>query len=164
MLKPQDLDAILTWLLNLEDRGLTARIVSLGDNAGQTRLGITSRDAALMPPNFFDPALPPADAIAMARTFYTHSFWERFAINKKCGDSLPLCAAYLSCAVNCGPGTAFECLTNAQKQPGDAALIDKFTYLWCEHYYDITEVNPELGKFLHGWIARAKAIYPALPA
>jgi Glycosyl hydrolase 108 len=158
MYDPQTLDSILTWLLRLEDSTLSALATNLGDGAGLTRLGITTRDAALVPPDFF--TCPRGVAISAAKQFYITQFWQKFAIDTITDP--PLAAAYLSCAVNTGPHQAHDFLAAARAQTA-LSPIDAFSQEWCDYYYQIAEDNPHMEKFLVGWLKRARAIYPALP-
>ena len=145
-------DGVLMWLLRMEDRTLSGVVRDLGDRAGRTRYGINELwDSKLVPPDFFDK--PPLDALEDAKAFYRKQFWD--ALNLDSVD-MPFAASILSCAVNCGPGTAKELYRITVDLP-------TFIAAWKAHYRQLAANNPHDSQFLTGWLRRADAIYPDLP-
>lgn len=148
------------WLLRLEDRDLAGEVVNLGDGAGLTRFGITTRDdSTLVPPSFWTE--PPADAIEHARAFYKSHFWDTLHLD---AIPMPLAASMLSCAVVCGPTNMYRFYEYAHSVGLDLnAQLDAFIRRWKVHNAWLVRVNPNDARFLKGWNARASAIYPNLP-
>src|SRR5579863_3604699 len=87
------------WVLRLEDRKLSGKIVKLQDGAGYTRYGVTSKNHPELPPEFFT-TMPVAEALELAKQVY----WQWYWIPIK-GSQLPtdeLAATLLSFDVNDG--------------------------------------------------------------
>ena len=146
----QQTNDILTWLLRLEDATLSGKVVNLGDGAGWTRLGITSRDASFFHDDFRDYSVDAA--IEAAKVFYYQKFWlplELDAIDPNYAASI------LSCAVNCGiePAKALFARSNSHAE---------FIVNWQAHYHAIVKMWPQDAKFLDGWLRRAITIFPEL--
>ena len=156
MLTPTQLDLVLTWLLNLEDRGLTGSVENLGDGGGQTRFGITSywgpETSPLITADFF--TIPTPDALPIAKQYYKTVFWDKLKLDQY---PMPLAASVLSCAVNCGPGTALHLLSHGSHN------LETFIAAWSFHYRQVAGNDPSRGKFLDGWLKRATAVFPNLP-
>lgn len=162
-----ELDRILTWLLNLEDRGLTGKSVSLADGQGLTRFGITTLTlnaeqhltTPTLPADFF--SLPVADAIPVAKTFYQLRYWEPLGLSLL---PMPLAASLLSCAVNCGPDQALRFYDYAKAVGvGPDNILANFIKRWIIHYIWLVDSRPATAPYLAGWKARAAATYPNLP-
>lgn len=151
------LNDILTWLLRLEDRGLTGIIVNLGNGRGETRFGITSAD----PVDARYWTLDPEQALLMAKTYYRKLYWEACGLERL---GMPLAASVLSCAVNCGAPQAMRFLENARDRGVmQQEILRRFIERWITHYQWLASMRPQDEKFLAGWIKRANTIYPALP-
>jgi lysozyme family protein len=167
---------IVQWLLWQEDSHVNpGAIVNLNDGAGQTRLGITSKNFGLSVRGTFFSTLPFADAVQDAKQVYKNSYWNKFN-----GDSIAsdlVAAPLLSFAVNknvsiavktlqhvllvtpdgvLGPETAHEL---NQKDPNVVAKM--FRNEWINFYHTVVQMNPSSGRFLEGWINRANFPYPA---
>lgn len=141
---------ILRWLLQLEDRSLSGKVVNLGDGAGFTRFGITTRDIGPTHPFF---TWPVETAIAYAEAYYHKNFWLPLSLD----TVIPVYAAtILSCAVNCG-------LTAARALWDMSDSQSNFIDNWMRHYQAIVRHRPADLRFLPGWQARALCYYPELP-
>lgn len=153
---PPDLDAILTWLLRLEDSTLSGHTVILPDGAGLTRFGITqAADSSLVPADFW--TIPTPDALVIAKAFYKSAFWDALGL---ASQPMPFAASVLSCAVNCGKGCAEPMMRAALLTTNP---VTQFVTLWSNHYKSIVIAHPQDQQFLKGWLARALSIYPLLP-
>lgn len=151
---------IFEWLLRLEDSDLAGEVVSLGDGAGLTRFGITTRDDVnFVPPSFWSE--PPADAIQHARDFYKARFWDMLHLDDY---PMPLAASMLSCAVVCGISAMLRFYDYAHSVGlGPDAQLEAFIRRWKVHNQWAVRTNPNDARFLRGWNNRADAIYPNLP-
>lgn len=152
---PNTISDILGWVLELEDRGLTGKVVNLGDGAGITRFGITSRDAGYFHGDFF--TYPKAAAIEAAKVFYFNRYWKPLGIYMNLQLTAPYAATALSCAVNCGVGVA-RSLDEISR-----GSLSEFIELWQNHYRQIVSAHPDRARFLDGWLSRSSAIFPELP-
>lgn len=165
---------VIDWLLRLEDRQLKAEVVDLGDGRGRTRLGITSRDSV---PEWYW-TCPAKPAVAYAEAWYSGQWVKRWRMDAIADTRL--FAAVLACAVNCGPGAAIRRLelalgtttlgrfSDVIELANDAAdqdaLLAAFQRELEAYYRAIVDRVPSDARFLDGWLARARAVYPALPA
>ena len=171
----QTAEAILLYLLKLEDRSLSGTIRNLNDGGGLTRFGITSRfDNQLIPPDYWHAST--ADALRMAVEFYQTQFWNKLNLSQL--DDVQLAASVLSYAVNAGLVTGAKKLEQvlgtfqdgvigpkdiaaANAQPG---AEDAFIESLVSFYYNLVKSDPTKEQFLVGWISRARARYPTLPS
>lgn len=170
------------WVLRLEDRRLSGVSKNLGDGAGFTRFGITSKNNPQVPINFFTatddaPLMPNDEALEMAK----HVYWDKYWV-PICGSVLPtdeLAATLLSFDVNDGReavkllqgclgltqdgsfGAATEAAVDAAN-PAD--LTEQLREAQEQFYRNVAARKPQDAKFLNGWITRARLIYPNLPA
>lgn len=164
-------DPICEWLLRQEDATLAGRVVNLGDGAGFTRFGITSKNVA-MPDGYFTD-MPTAQALQAAKAHYRAVDWARIH-----GDDIQSdeCAASLfSFCINGGDTTEIEIAQaafglNADGVVGPATLAalnqpgagDRVRAAQAQHYRNIYAKHPEDAKWIHGWLLRAARVYPSL--
>ena len=175
MTSQQQAEAVILWLLRLEDRSLSGAIRNLDDGAGLTRFGITSRyDNQFVPPDYWHAST--SDALRMAVAFYQSRYWDKLRLSELL--DITLAAAVLSAAVNDGAVTAVRLLQAAIGTSVDGGLGNRtiaaanakpdaqllFTEAQVKRYYSLVQANPADEKFIVGWISRARAIYPALPS
>src|SRR5580700_2322464 len=148
----QQVEAVILWLLKLEDRSLSGAIRNLGDGAGLTRFGITSRyDSQFVPVDFWHAST--ADALREAAQFYQVRYWDKLRLSEL--NDLTLAAAILSAAVNDGTVTAVRLLQAAIGTSVDGGLGDRtlaaanakpdaqalFTEAVVSRYYKIVQGN-----------------------
>ena len=160
-------DLICTWLLNIEDAGLTGCVKNLGDGAGLTRFGITSEfDSTAIPSDYF--TKPAADALVDAENVYHAHYWSVIR-----GDEIEpddVAASLFAFAVNIGTQHAIEVVQSALNldpdgKVGPITLIglaspgagDKIRAAMAAHYR-----AHDQGQFLNGLLKRAALVYPSL--
>jgi lysozyme family protein len=178
-------EPIVEWLLYQEDdKQVPARVVNLGDGAGLTRLGITSKNFGTLPllanPNFWDAsACTTFLAINRAKIFYDEEFWRHINGDRITDDQIA--ALVLSWSVNRNIPTAVKALQRvlgvdpdgvlggvtlaelSQKDPKIVAA--QYRAEWISFYHGLVDLNPSNQRFLDGWINRANFPYPSpLPA
>ncbi len=95
----------VNWVLRLEDRTLAGRSINLGDGAGWTRFGVTSKNNPSVPPNFwFDTPqakmMDTATALEVAKDVYWRKYW--IPIQGSAFPTDELAATLLSFDVNDG--------------------------------------------------------------
>lgn len=165
-------DPICEWLLRQEDSTLAGKIVNLGDGAGFTRFGITSKNVTNMPDGFFT-TMPTPQALQAAKAHYRAVDWARMRGDQITSDE---CAASLfSFCVNGGDTTEIEIVQRAFGLTADgnigpitlAALNapgagDKVRQAQYAHYDALFRANPDDAKWINGWHKRALRIYPSL--
>lgn len=169
-------EPIVQWLLYQEDDKRTpGRIVNLGDNAGLTRLGITSKNyATIVPPGFFG-AMSFQLAVQVAKTLYENQYWHHLNGDRIVADQVA--APLLSFAVNRNIPTAVRTLQHVlgvetdgvlglvtisvlnQKDPN--AVAAQFRADWINYYHSVALTNPNDEQFLQGWINRANFPFPS---
>lgn len=164
---------ICIWLLRQEDATLKGDIVNLGDGAGFTRFGITSKNFPNMPDGFFS-TMPTEQAIQCAEDHYRAVDWARMHGDQITSDE---CAASLfSFCVNGGDTTEIEIVQRAFGLTADgnigpmslAALNapgagDKVRAAQAQHYTNLYNANPVANaRWIHGWLNRANRVYPSL--
>jgi lysozyme family protein len=176
-----NVDDAIQALLIAEDSTLSAKVVDLGDGAGLTRLGISSRlHPKLVAAKFFDPKVSKNMALPVA----VQTYWSEYAIPlmlEKIADQR-IATALLSIAVNTGIGTGVKMMQTAcvaLKQPAtidglmgpgtlraiDALpageLLDEYLYEARAHYFDLAVKNPDDKRFLQGWLNRTNSLAKA---
>jgi lysozyme family protein len=165
-------------VLREEDSTLSGVVVNLGDGAGLTRFGITSKNyPALVGWGYFDVAhMPSARALSIATAEYTAAYAKPLHIADISDQKLA--TAVLSFGVNAGLKESAEALQksicalgrqvevdgeigtvtlkNVNLLPG-AEVLAKFAALAQEFYLTLAIKNPPLNaKFLNGWYYRVK--------
>jgi lysozyme family protein len=169
-------EPIVEWLLYQEDDKHTpGRTVNLGDGAGFTRLGITSKYyGAIVPPNFFTD-MPFTMAVQVAKSIYQNQYWHHINGDRIVSDQVA--APLLSFAVNRNIPTAVKHLqlvlgveqdgvlglvTIAELNRKDPNVVaEQFRNAWHSYYLDAASANPNDVKFLAGWINRAHFPFPS---
>jgi len=169
-------EPIVQWLLYQEDdKRHPGKIVNLGDGAGSTRLGITSKNYGDILPAEFWTDMPFSQAVPMAKKTYKSYFWNRFL-----GDQIEsdvIAAMILSFNVNTPPGVAVKHLqivlgldddgvlgpkTVAELNSKDDRIVaSMYRAEWIGYYRHVVDVNPAKSRFLDGWINRANFPYPS---
>lgn len=154
-----------------EDATLVGKTVNLGDGAGFTRFGITSKNC-VTPPDFF--TTDAHTALAMAIEIYRAKYW-----NPMHGDSITpdeVAASIFSFAVNGGETYEIELAQRAVGvtadgnigpasiaafgEPGAGA---KIRAAQAAHYNAIYASNPaHYEQWIRGWLNRVGRIYPNL--
>jgi lysozyme family protein len=177
----------IEWVLRLEDRRLEGKSLNLGDGAGWTRFGITSKNNPQLPETFFSDSSTSArmkndEALEVAKDCYWRGYWQPIR-----GSELPtdeLAATMLSFNVNDmhfanGALEAVKLLqealglnqdgflgpiTMAAVQSSDPSNVSQKLREAQERYYlRVLAAKPNDERFRKGWIARARVIYPDLP-
>lgn len=166
------------WVLRLEDRALKGIVKDLGDGQGFTRFGVGQKSHPDLSPVFY--AAPASVVLEEAKQVYWEEYWKPIQ-----GTFLPtdeLAATLLSFAVNDGVERAVKELQESLEgdlvvdggmgpktleavlaQP--ASIVATNLRIHQESFYrDIVQRNPADAKFLPGWVARARIVYPDLPS
>lgn len=169
-------EPIVNWLLWQEDDKRTpGKIVNLGDGAGQTRLGITSKNfGSVMPSDFFT-TMPFAQAVVAAKWFYQNQEWHHLNADNIHDDGVA--AALLSFSVNKSVPTAVKTLQDVLEVEADGvlglgtlgilnskdpkAVLALFRAGWINYYQHLVDVNPSEQRFLAGWINRVNFPFPS---
>lgn len=168
-------DPICEWLLRQEDSRLSGVIKDLGDGAGLTRFGLTTRDDSdLLPANFWTAEVSAQDAEALSIPAYKQKYWNPFK-----GDQIEAdeCAASIfSFCVNGGEMTEIHIFQRAFGLNPDGVIGPKTLAAWnspgagdrirqaqLAHYNAIYNTNPaHYEQWIKGWRRRALRIYPSL--
>lgn len=171
-----DSQAIATWICQLEDDPRHPGVAKdLGDGAGITRYGITSKwHSADVPADFFTTMLP-AVAHLVAIAFYKNKFCMPLSVDQM--DSEVMAAALVSFAVNDNMHTAVRILqqvlgVNSDGNFGPVTLAaanahnsnyfdQAFRIAWQQFYRDAAAKNPGDAQWIGGWLRRAALVYPA---
>jgi len=173
---------VVNWVLRLEDRTLAGKTVNLGDGAGWTRFGVTSKNNPQLPPTFWWEALGQARmandaALEVAKRFYHEKYWMplhgtqivtdelaatlmSFAVNDGLSGAVKLLQGILGLTVDgsLGPKTLSELLAN--DTPETAAKLRDAQ----ESFYELVVARDQSKqRFLDGWRSRAQVVYPDLP-
>jgi len=169
-------EPIVQWLLYQEDdKRHPGKIVNLGDGAGLTRLGLTSKNFGnKLPPEFFT-TMPFAEAVKVAKQAYRDFFWELF--NGDQIESDVIAAMVLSFNVNTPPHVAVKRLqtvlglqedgvlgpnTIAELNSKDDKIVASlYRAQWIDYYMHLVSLKPAKAQFLDGWINRANFPYPS---
>lgn len=172
----------VNWVLRIEDRSMSGRVVNLGDGAGWTRFGITSRNNPQMPMNFFVSTsaaqlMNNTDAVEAAKDAYYDKYWKPIR-----GGEFPtdeLAATLLSFDVNDGAeavkllqgavgvdqdGKMGQGTLGAVLRHNAADLAQALREAQEDYYRDLVVRRPDDIRFLDGWVKRARVIYPNLPS
>jgi len=171
-----DVTGISNWIIKLEDDNRhPGAAENIGDGAGITRIGITSRwHAADVSPEYFT-TMPNDQAYQIARNFYVSKYC--LPLHVLSIDSTELAASLVSFAVNDTMKEAVEELQGVLAMPVDGVLgpntlaelnskdgsitAKLFRAAWAGFYYRDVALHPEKTSFLAGWLRRAALIYPA---
>lgn len=169
-------EPIVNWLLYQEDdHHIPGKIVNLGDGAGLTRLGITSKNyGTIVPPNFFTD-MPFVMAVQVAKSIYQNQYFHHLNAERIVADQVA--APLLSFAVNRNIPAAVKTLQHVlgvqadgvlglvtvsvlnQKDPNIVAA--QFRADWTNYYHAVALANPNDEKFLQGWVNRANFPFPS---
>lgn len=167
----------INWVLRLEDRTLSGVVKDLGDGAGRTRFGVTEKNMpAWMSKTFFTD--PVDQAIEEAKSYYQIRYWNpirglmyrtdefaatllAFAVNDGAGEAVKLLQGVLGLTQDgdFGPLTAAA----VQAMPDEAIAAQRLREAGEAYYRAAVSAKPQDGRFLSGWVARARAVYPDLP-
>jgi len=175
--------SIIEWVLRLEDRTLAGKTEDLGDGAGLTRFGLTTRDEGSVLPKCYwvdDPPTVRASnevALEMAKQVYYDRYWTPIHGTQIASDELA--ATLMSFAVNDDIKPAVRLLQGVlgiQQDgivgPGTLAAIsavdaegltERLRDAQEARYLRIEAAKPADVKFDVGWRKRAYARYPDLP-
>lgn len=171
--------SIVEWVLRLEDRTLAGKTENLGDGAGLTRFGVTTKNCPSLPLCFWeDPdRLSNADALERAKQFYYSEYWQPIRGTSILSDEVA--ATLMSFAVNDGVHSAVKLIQNVLHQdedgifgPNDLAAVNQAEPEQLaaalrdeqEARYQAIEARiPADQKFDRGWRRRAYVHYPDLP-
>jgi len=179
--------SIIEWVLRLEDRTLAGKTEDLGDGAGLTRLGLTTRDeGGVLPKYYWVDDLPQyrmsnLAALEVAKQVYYDRYWTplrgtqllndevaatlmSFAVNDGVGTAVKLIQRVLGVAVDgvLGPNTLAE-INYRDSLGGSEALAEALRDAQEARYLEIEARKPEDAKFDAGWRKRAYVRYPDLP-
>ncbi len=170
-----DVPGIINWIIKLEDsKRNPGACRDLGDGAGLTRIGITSRwHSADVPASFFT-TMPNDDAYEIARSFYNTKY--SMPLHLSAINSDQVAAPLMSFAVNDNIKIAVETLQTVLGVTADGSLgpltlgelnskdpdiiARLFRAEWYDFYYHAAQVNPNDEKFIDGWKARTRIVYP----
>lgn len=169
-----DFQGIVTWVLQQEDRGLTGKVVDLGDGGGLTRYGIAQTKHEALPPDFYVAA--PAPALTYAKVIYKGEYWDRFLGDEIASDDVASCL--LSFAINDGDAREVKMLQQLLDVPVDgvmgprtlAAMNQVYSGTLSSalrgaqaHFYTaLAQTRPDIARELPGLLARARRVYPSL--
>jgi lysozyme family protein len=177
----------INWVLRLEDRRLEGKSINLGDGAGFTRFGVTSKNNTDIDMSFWvnttaGPLMDAPKALEVAKNCYWEKYWQPIR-----GAELPtdeLAATVLSFNVNDmhfanGSLEAIKLLQEvlglnqdgffgpvtmaAVKAKDPSELAQKLREAQERYYLRVLAAKPNDERFRNGWIARARAVYPDLP-
>lgn len=170
-----DFNGICKWLVyDLEDdHKHPGAIVALGDGAGLTRYGITSKNwGNTVPPEFFT-TMSNEDAYVHAARIYYQAYFRGIM-----GDEITLdtvAASIFQFAVIHGVGSATRMLqrvlsvdpdgnfgprTLAATNAAAAALLPAYQAAQLRYYRQHVLNVPRDYRFLGGWVARLQRVYP----
>jgi len=170
-----DIQRAIESVLRQEDSRLTGAIVNLGDGAGWTRLGITSKNhPELLPSGFFDSHEVSRDqALVIAEKVYAQAYAVPLRVAQITDQTLA--NALLSFGINSGIHTAALTLQQAASLYGmhiacdgvigpstlsaiqminPTQLLSSFCARADAYYQMLVDLHPEDQKFLRGWQAR----------
>lgn len=168
----------IDWVLKLEDRKLSGITKDLGDGGGLTRFGIAQKKNLDVPDTYY--GLDTEAAIEFAKNFYWGRSW--IPIRGIVLKTDVLAATLLSFAVNDGVSQAVKLFQGSLGSglsldgnlgPVTLGVIAKGDELQIagnlreaqeEFYRALAAWNPSKTVYLKGWLRRAQAIYPDLPA
>lgn len=171
-----DSNLISTWIVKLEDSPRHPGIaIDLGDGAGITRYGITSKWHFNDVPHEFFSSMPNDQAYQVAVDFYTEIYCRHLCVVGI--NSLELAASLVSFAVNETPREAVKELqlvlevnadgvigpaTIAELNSKDGSVVAKlFRASWADFYHRKAALNPGRdSQWLNGWLRRAALVYP----
>jgi lysozyme family protein len=159
-----------------DDHKTPGKIVNLGDGAGLTRLGITSKNFGnVLPASFWSTSTSFETALPIAKQFYRDQEWHHINGDRIAADGIA--AALLSFAVNNNVPHAVKVLqgvlqvdsdgilgqaTIAELNSKDPVITEKlFRAEWAAYYHRLVDANPNDQKFLAGWLNRAAFPFPS---
>ena len=167
-------NAIMLWVLQQEDAGLTGKIVNLGDNGGRTRFGIAETKHTNLPADFYTSA--PAVALLEAEQIYKGEYWNRFLGDQVQSDDVASCL--LSFSINDGEAREVIMLqeilgvtvdgdmgpvTLSRTNSSDATkLAAELRNEQANFYLDLAKRRMDIAAELPGLLARARRVYPSL--
>lgn len=165
----------VNWVLRLEDRSLQGVSKNLGDGAGWTRFGITSKNNPQISMDFFT-SMPIGPALEVAKDTYWRKYWIPIQ-----GSLLPtdeLAATLLSFDVNDGAeavkllqgclglgqdGSFGPVTLRAVLAANPANLAEDLREAQEAFYRALAVRDSSKVQFLDGWVRRARVVYPNLP-
>ncbi len=170
-------EPIVEWLLYQEDDHKNpGAIKNLGDQAGLTRLGVTSKNfGTVLPAAFWTPAVGFTLAVGYAKKLYQDQFWHH--INGERINNDEVAALLFSASVNLNIPPAVKLMQEVlgvqqdgvlglvsiaelnSKDP--ASVVRLFRAAWEDHYHQIAIHNPSYQQFLAGWLNRVDFPYPS---
>jgi lysozyme family protein len=169
-------ESIVEWLLYQEDDHRTpGKIVNLGDGAGLTRFGITSKNFSTVMPADFWTDMPFSLAINYAKDLYDNQYWHHINGDRIADDQIA--ALILSWSVNRNIPTAVKgiqtvlgveadgvlgLVTIAELNSKDPiAVTAQYRAEWKDFYAKVVSLNPSDARFLDGWNARVDFPFPS---
>jgi len=165
---PFEIISDLDWIINNQEGGW--KLISIpGDNdGGWTYAGVTHKNFAETAYARFtyqemEKLISTETGTAILRTIVYHIYKQNTIIPSEIIElklSPELQLQYLSCAINCGPRTAYDMLKSIPNV--ETAEIDETAFFkaWIKYYIKLCEENPEKLKFLAGWINRVLETLP----
>jgi lysozyme family protein len=169
-------EPIVEWLLYQEDDHRTpGKIVNLGDGAGLTRLGITSKNYSTVMDSSFWTTMPFSVAVPSAKTLYENQYWHHINGDRINDDQTA--ALILSWSVNRNVPVAVKgiqtvlgveqdgvlgLVTIAELNSKDPAVVAaQYRAEWKDFYSKVVSLNPDDARFLDGWNARVDFPFPS---
>lgn len=169
-----DFFGIVLWLLKQEDRDMAGVVVNLADGQGRTRWGIGEHSHPSLPPDFY--TKPAKESLNDAIQLYRTNEWKEMWGEKITDD--PLAASLFSFCVNSGTQRTIRMLQDCIGVLPDGLmgpitiknvnaynpmiLTDALRAAQEDYYRDCVTNQPTDIRFLDGWLARVKRIYPNL--
>jgi lysozyme family protein len=165
---------IFEWVLRQEDATLSGKVENLNDGQGFTRFGIGQASHPELPADYYTTSA--AAALAIAQGVYCNTYWNRFQGDAIADDGVASCL--LSFSINDGESREVKMLQELLAIPADGifgsqtlaktnaappiALATALRSAQADFYRGLVTKKPDDVRFLEGWLARAKRIYPSL--
>ena len=171
-------EPICEWLLRIEDATLAGIPKDLGDGAGITRFGLTSKNCPDMPPEYWT-TMPTSLALSVAKAKYRAAYWNPIKGDEIAADQVA--APLFSFFVNegdkavkeiqsilglkedgaLGPQTLAALNRRIQLHADNGVTLGKTLRTVNEDYYKaLVEEKPSDAKWLKGWLRRCWFPYP----